>query len=599
MKLITKLILIVLFLAVTSGDVLAAPGINRKINFQGKVVNKGVGSTDGTNVTDSSYNFTFSLWTTLSAGTSIWSEVWNGSTAQVPVTSGIFQVSLGTYSTFPPSFNFNSDSLYVSINFNGDGDMSPRIQLSAVPYAFNAEKVGGLTVTDTDGILTVGTSKTITFGDNFTTLAGVGITLDQSLSTSDSPTFAKLGLGTTAALYILNAGGTSAFNNAYASGNLSIGTQSGVYKLNVVGDAFVSARLGIGATDVNFALNIGTSAVNFGGNLSVGGTLTLSSIPLGTGTTILYIDSSGVLTRGTLPPGNTYTVTNGLNMNGSAIGLGGSMSANTNIGTSSFSLSLLGLGNSQALYVGTSGYVGIGTTNPIYKLQISGDVGISTNLSVGGTVNLTGLVLGTGTTMLFLDNNGNLVQGTLPDSGVGKSRSIVISPEYPGGSLSADGSGTTSVAMTSDNTLNAAGIGWKNYYELSSTEATLQDYSVIVRVTLPSDFDTWETGSCPSSTCALEFAYQTGVGATADNTISYIVSNDTDTPASSVCSVGNTASTSWGSSGCTEAVLNDNSAPEWDAAGETAVVRIKLAAKNTTNALTRAGDIILRYKSKF
>ena len=62
---------------------------------------------------------------------------------------------------------------------------------------------------------------------------------------------------------------------------------------------------------------------------------------------------------------------------------------------------------------------------------------------------------------------------------------------------------------------------------------------------------------------------------------------------------GSTASTSWGLSGCAESALNDGSTPEWDAAGETAVVRIKMAAKNTSNAVVRAGDITLRYKSRF
>jgi hypothetical protein len=142
-------------------------------------------------------------------------------------------------------------------------------------------------------------------------------------------------------------------------------------------------------------------------------------------------------------------------------------------------------------------------------------------------------------------------------------------------------------------------VGWKNYYELSSAEATLQDYSVLVRVTLPSDFGTWETGSCPGATCALEFAYQTGVGTTDDNGVSYIVSNDTDTPGTAVCSVGSTASTAWGLSGCTEATLNDGAASEWDAAGESAVIRIKMAAKNSASALARIGDIILRYRSTF
>ena len=46
--------------------------------------------------------------------------------------------------------------------------------------------------------------------------------------------------------------------------------------------------------------------------------------------------------------------------------------------------------------------VGIGTATPAYKLQVMGDVGVSTSLTVGGTVTLTGLPLGTGTTILYI-----------------------------------------------------------------------------------------------------------------------------------------------------------------------------------------------------
>lgn len=401
-KLIFSFTLFLLFWCWGADGVMAAPGINRKMNFQGKVVNKG--TLDGTNVTDGPYDFQFSIWSTLTVGTSIWTEVWNSGTTQVTVTDGIFGVALGTYATFPPEIDFNSDNIYLSVNFESDGDMAPRIQFMAVPYAFNAERVAGLTVTNTTGTLTIPDGKTITFGESFTT-TGVGITLNQSLSTSDTVSFASLGL--------------------------------------------------------------------------------------------------------------------------------------------------------------------------------------------------TGLSTGVGSTVLYIDGSGNIVSGTLPTVNLANSKVIVLSPEYLGASLSADGSGTTAVAMTSDNTLNSGGVGWKNYYQLTSSEATLQDYSVLVRVTLPSDFDTWETGSCPGTTCALEINYQTGLVTTADNFISAIVSNDSDTPATAVCTIGSTASTSWGASGCASTVLNDGGAPEWDASGETAVIRLKLGAKNTASALVRAGDIILRYKSKF
>ncbi|MEK7181972.1 MAG: hypothetical protein AAB708_02510, partial [Patescibacteria group bacterium] len=153
---------------------IAATGINHQINFQGKVVNN-----DGTNVTDGSYSFTFRLYDVSSAGTHIWTE-----TKSITVTDGIFQTNLGDTTALPGSVDFNTDNIYLGINFNSDGEMSPRVRFTAAPYAFNAEKVGGLTVTSTTGTLTIPNSETISFGGSFTTSASNDVTLTTSGATT-------------------------------------------------------------------------------------------------------------------------------------------------------------------------------------------------------------------------------------------------------------------------------------------------------------------------------------------------------------------------------------------------------------------------------
>lgn len=118
------------------------------MNFQGKVVNA-----DGTNVTDGNYTFSFKLYTAGSGG----SAIWTGTQSSVAVTSGVFQVNLGSVCPFftanacnnntPIDFNANPN-LYLGITFNNDaaGEMSPRVQLQSVAFAFNADKVGGMGV---------------------------------------------------------------------------------------------------------------------------------------------------------------------------------------------------------------------------------------------------------------------------------------------------------------------------------------------------------------------------------------------------------------------------------------------------------------------
>jgi hypothetical protein len=172
-------ILVILGTFSFSHDALAATGINSQINFQGKVVN-----TDGTNVANGNYNMIFRVYTASSGGSAIWTETWNSGTAQVGVTDGIFQVALGTYTSFPGSIDFNTDNIYLTVEFNGNGEMSPRIRFTSVPYAFNAKKVSGLTVTDTTGTLTVANGKTVSFADAFTTSGAYPLTLTTTASTS-------------------------------------------------------------------------------------------------------------------------------------------------------------------------------------------------------------------------------------------------------------------------------------------------------------------------------------------------------------------------------------------------------------------------------
>ncbi len=112
----------------------AAAGINKQINFQGKVTNG-----NGTNVVSGSYTFVFSLYSVAAAGSNIWTE-----TKSLTVTDGVFQTNLGSVTSLPGAVDFNTDNIYLGINFNADGEMSPRIQFTAAAYAFNSDKLQGL-----------------------------------------------------------------------------------------------------------------------------------------------------------------------------------------------------------------------------------------------------------------------------------------------------------------------------------------------------------------------------------------------------------------------------------------------------------------------
>lgn len=166
-----------------SVSVQAATGINKKINFQGKVTN-----TDGTNVTNGSYTFLFCIYTTSSPATACTTganndAVWRESKS-LTVTDGVFQTNLGDTTAFAALVDFNTDNIYLGINFNANGQMTPLVQFTAAPYALNAAKVGGLTVTDTTGTLTIPSGKTVSFADAFSTSGAFATTLTSTAITN-------------------------------------------------------------------------------------------------------------------------------------------------------------------------------------------------------------------------------------------------------------------------------------------------------------------------------------------------------------------------------------------------------------------------------
>ncbi len=223
-----------------ANSVLAAVGINQQINFQGKVVNK----TTGTNVADGPYNFVFSMYTVSSGGVAIWTE-----SKSVTVTNGIFQTNLGDGTALPGSVDFNTDTIYLGINYNSDGEMLPRIRFTAVPYAFNAAKVAGLTVTNTTGTLTIPNAKTISFADAFSTTGAFPLTFTTTNTTT-------LTLPTTGTL-ITNSSADTLTNKTIGSTGLAF--SGAATDITTAGsEDLVLDAAGTGNTSILDTLTIGT-----------------------------------------------------------------------------------------------------------------------------------------------------------------------------------------------------------------------------------------------------------------------------------------------------------------------------------------------------
>jgi hypothetical protein len=127
------------------------------VNFQARLQN---GS--GAVVTDGNYNIEFKLYDVSSGGSALWTEDYlNSNTQGVQVKNGYVAVQLGSLTSFPSTIPWDQ-SLYITMNIGGsggsaswDGEMNPRLKLTAVPYAFQAKNATELQITDSGHVATL------------------------------------------------------------------------------------------------------------------------------------------------------------------------------------------------------------------------------------------------------------------------------------------------------------------------------------------------------------------------------------------------------------------------------------------------------------
>ncbi len=283
----------------------AAAGVNRTINFQGRVVNK----TGGTNVTDGTYTFTFKIYDSASAGNLLWGSA-GGESQSLTVTNGIFQAAIGSVRSFATdSLDFNQDNLWLEISFNGE-TFGSRVRLASVPYALSAEKVSGLTVTQTTGTLTIANGKTFTANSSLT-LTGI-----------DSKTLTVNG-STTLADNVVTFGGGEILTLT-ANKNVSFA------------DAFTTSGAGpatLTATSDGFTLQDGLTS-------GVARTLTVTGADITLGSTIkptasggLALDTNGAASFTIGASANAITIGNNSGINNTALTLTTGGSGNITLGS--------------------------------------------------------------------------------------------------------------------------------------------------------------------------------------------------------------------------------------------------------------------------
>jgi hypothetical protein len=302
---------------------------NSQLSFEGKVV-----TSAGVNVPDGSYNMEFKIYTgctnnTGTGCTTVWTEDWLVGSSPVTLTSGTFQVNLGsicplgntttcqtntesaipwdttplymsmqigntsTCSTNPPGTNFTADC-------GGDTVMTPYIELTASPYSEDSNLLDGI---DSTQFGQLATTQTWTAANTFQPTTNV--TSEKIIQSSiASPTADIFDVQSQNNTNLIQVTGPSANNDAVALN--SLGTGSAI-TLNSAGalsfTAAASSTWDLGAahtlslqTTNNGPITTGTGLLTDGGNLAINGTTLTSATTLSivtTGANALNIDTGG------------------------------------------------------------------------------------------------------------------------------------------------------------------------------------------------------------------------------------------------------------------------------------------------------------------
>lgn len=607
-------------------------------------------------------------------------QAWAGAdtiTNKIFVKDGIFVVELNSLNTDFSGVDFNSDTIYLGMNFNADGEMKPRIQYTSVPYAFNAQKVNGLTVTNTTGTFTLTSSKTLavsntltfagTDGTTFTFPSGSGtvVTLD-STGTLTNKTIGSTGLTFSGATTDITTGTNEHFSIIpNGSGNVGIGTTSPTNLFEVRG---TSTQVKVSYDSSNFAtlgvdssgyLTVSSGATNAVGRVLIGlggggnATPDLFGLdvksdtgdPAGGFEGAMYYNTSdnkfrcyqGAAWTDCIGSGGAGPFTDGtgityLTDTAENLGIGTTSSvdklavvkSSTASDVDGISIAFTQTDDTDATDTNTGLQIDITNSSTdadnLYGINIAGitggtateyalvigsgwDRGLSvasaSTFTAALTTESTLTVGSTGNTFTFNPASGPVYAGTARPA-----KQLKFAAEYEGATLTASGSASATGNMTADTTRDAD-LGWMNYYEWTSVQGSLQDYSVAVKIKLPSDFAAWATSN------AVQINFATEVTDTAKNKLDVWIYNMTENPDQVVArslTNGSSPAADWEVLTIDDSEIDDNTAPDWDAADETAIIYLKASslvdAVNCTGGYdngcyVRLGDITLNYLSKF
>lgn len=458
----------------------ANAAITKLINFQGKLTL----NSNGTNVPDGNYSFQFKIYDAASSGNLLWTETWDGGTAQIAVTNGVFSAKLGTYTSLD-AVDFATKTPFLSVNFNPgggyDGEMSPRKELTAASFAFNANNLVG------DGRID------ITYAPGTTTNPGGKIVYNPSVSSSNNALYVSAGSNVTgAALNIIQAGsggsllfGATALagatqtylgaNPAAFSGNF-IDLQvagSSKFKVNAAGavTAVTGSVLGTQTFTTNNIADSGALTIASGGGAAL--TLNSASNALVIDSSDTTLTASGVTTLNCSNCINFDDIADSLTLDGAS---GASSLAIDAANTKGITLtSSLSAGNRtvSAFTISQANNVSNTSSAPLLQLTNADTDSIAPllQLSNSNTTNF-GAVIKIDTA-IPLNNYGIQMTGSLAGTGI-----VITGTVYSGYGISMDSPGTgRGIGIGVSRITGGAAVDLGNSSGVSGSAATLGVFS--------------------------------------------------------------------------------------------------------------------------
>ncbi|MFM8450952.1 MAG: hypothetical protein ACKOAY_12675, partial [Haliscomenobacter sp.] len=193
-----KALLTFIVLLCITGSMLA----QATLSVQGTVKNS-----DGTAVSNGKYSFKFSLYTTESGGTPVWTETQDA----IQVSGGVYSALLGASNPLNAAFD---RVYYLGVGIDGGAEWIPRAKLSSSPYALSL--VGTSNVFPSSGAIGAGTTSP----DPNTQLTVSGGTGDGKMLLT-AP-------GDKAAYFWIRSGDKLGGITQFGDGNMSIGSPGGM-----------------------------------------------------------------------------------------------------------------------------------------------------------------------------------------------------------------------------------------------------------------------------------------------------------------------------------------------------------------------------------